>query len=134
VGASALAGQTPPPPPSPALVFEEDAVVAGGLTRGGRVLWFGIGRTFDRYALTMVPFMEQGRADQTSGEARLEIAGGVPEQSIFFVADLETGAYAVAAPAGYEAIEVAFPADGVSLDRARITLPRYTAEVALVRP
>jgi hypothetical protein len=92
-----LAAQTP----SPAISFEAEAVVASGVTAGGRVVWFSMAREISESAATIVRREEILEDEDGDGAVRFELDRAVPLRSIWVAVDLATGAWAAAGPEGY---------------------------------
>ena len=87
--------------PEPRITFEENAVVASGLTAGQKVAWFGIERRVDEeFSFELIPhyLLEPVAAD---GVARLELERPAFHASLWVAVDLQSGAYTVAVPEGY---------------------------------
>jgi hypothetical protein len=93
--AGAAGGQTPAV--VPALVFSDQAIQAQGMTPGGSVVWFGIGREVQEYAETLSDHQDVTVAD-AQGQATVRVAPAVPQHSLWVAVDLGTGRYAMAAP------------------------------------
>lgn len=90
---------------SPVVTFETSAVVAGGLTPKGQVVWFSVAREISRQATSVVPRIELGKDDDGDGTVRLDLDEDVPLRSIWFAVDLATGEAGVAAPEGFPLLE-----------------------------
>jgi hypothetical protein len=89
-------------PVGPAVSFTAQAVQVQGMTPGGIVVWFGIGRDVVEYSAIQSQRQQTTVAD-TQGTAVLAVANGVPAQSVWVAVDLKTGAYAQGSPAGFAA-------------------------------
>jgi hypothetical protein len=106
----AVLAQGAPPPPDPKLTFEDSAVVASGLTPGKTVVWFGVEHRIDAaYSGDMTQYSRTGTA-AADGTARLELSQTLAPRSFWVAVDLDSGAYAVAAPNGYRLEKPALPA------------------------
>ncbi|MDP9121059.1 MAG: hypothetical protein M3O15_06775 [Acidobacteriota bacterium] len=101
-----LAGQTAPGPP--VITLADKVVTATGLTPSGRVVVFGIVREVLAYEPTFVRRQTVLQAD-ASGRVTYLLPKTVPHQSLWLVADLATGAYAVAFPAGFSVAPFKLP-------------------------
>lgn len=97
-------------PPELAVSFEEAAVLAAGLTPGGDAVFWSVAREPLGYHQRIVPRSAVVVVDAL-GEARfaLEEGGPVPLKSAWAVADVASGAFAVAAPPGFRLRQVPFP-------------------------
>jgi hypothetical protein len=122
---------------TPALVFSDQTIQAVGMTAGGKVIWFGIGREVREYAETLSEHQEVMVAD-AKGQSILTVAPAVPRQSLWIAVDLTTGLFALAAPP-------AFPVRRFDLEPAAVSVgggsagdqildSSDTIEVLLVRP
>ena len=87
--------------PVPSLSFEENAVVASGLTAGKKAVWFGVERRVDDEFSTELARYQGLEPVAADGTARLVLERPVAWTSVWVAVDLETGAYTVAAPEGY---------------------------------
>jgi hypothetical protein len=87
--------------PEPSLSFEENAIVASGLTPGEKAVWFGVERRTDEEFSTELARHQGLEPVAPDGTARLVLARPAASSSVWVVVDLETGAYKVTAPEGY---------------------------------
>ncbi len=124
----------PAPSPGPAISFDSGGVTATGVTPKGRIVWFSVAREFSRHALTIVARQEIVADEDGDGAVRFKLEGEVPEQSYWFAVDLESGAYAVAAPAGYELRRADLPERALPAELAHFELDRPFVYAVLVRP
>jgi len=137
--AAALSGaalDAAPAPAAPSLTFTVQAVEAQGLTPGGTVVWFGIGREVVECSAVHSERQEAAVVD-SQGHAVLAVPAGVPEQSVWVAVDLKTGAYAQGSPAGFS--PGGFALGGGSLDQGaaaadRLLDPADFIHLLLVRP
>ncbi|MES1244511.1 MAG: hypothetical protein ABUT39_23095 [Acidobacteriota bacterium] len=118
----------------PALTFEPRAVVASGLTPGGRMVWFGVAREIERRAARIVPRIGQAADGDRDGKVRLDLGQDVPPRSIWFAVDLETGEAGVAAPEGFPLLETELPGRAIPAALNRLDLDRRLVYLLLVRP
>ena len=89
------------PPPSPQITFEQAAVVASGLSPGKTVVWFAVEHVIDaEYSGEITQYCHQATV-AADGTARLDLDHDVVTRSLWLAVDLDTGAYALAAPAAY---------------------------------
>lgn len=84
---------------APTLVFEEQRVVLGGLTRAGNVAWYSISREPQGYSTLIVQRSGLVTADEV-GEAAIELGSDVAPASVWIVVDLDEGGHTVASPPG----------------------------------
>lgn len=129
-------------PPELLVSFEEAAVVVAGATEGSDVAFYSIAREPRGAYQSVVRRSGLAYAD-AQGEARFDVesgpeGGGVPLKSVWAVVDLATGAYAVAAPEGFDLRPVPLPgqafqvgAPGV-VNRLRHEYP--SVDLLVVRP
>jgi hypothetical protein len=133
--AGTAGGQTPAPVPT--LAFSDQAIQAQGMTAGGAVVWFGIGRVVQEYAETLSDHQDVTVAD-AQGQATLQVKPSVPRHSLWVAVDLETGRYALAAPPGFPLRSFALGPAAVSVGGGSagdlLLDPSDTIEVLLVRP
>src|ERR1044072_6438568 len=80
---------------TPVISFETAAVVASGITPGGKVVWFSVAREIAEHPSTIVPRQQVVEHSMGSGTVRLDFERDVPFQSIWVAVDLTTGASAV---------------------------------------
>lgn len=125
---------TPAVAAPPALTFEPQAVAASGITPKGRVVWFSVAREISRRAATIVPRIEQVADDDGDAKVRLDLGQDVPQRSIWFAVDLETGEAGVATPEDFPLLEAELPARAIPAALNRLDLERQFVYVVLVRP
>lgn len=97
-------------PPELVVKFEEAAVLAAELTPGGEAVFWSVAREPQGYVNRIV--RRQGLAVvDAQGGARFDLdeAEEVPLKAVWGVVDVATGAFAVAAPEGFELREIPFP-------------------------
>jgi hypothetical protein len=93
-----------------ALAFEDQTVVASGLTPGKQVVWFGVEHRIDaELSGEMARHYRVGTA-AADGTARLDLAQPPAPRSFWVAVDLGSGALAVAAPNGYRLSKPRAPA------------------------
>jgi hypothetical protein len=135
VGPAALAQTAPGGPP--ALAVSAAAVVASGMSPGGKVVWLGMARKVEAYEPLYVRRHGMVQAD-AQGKAQLPVTEAVPRQSIWAAIDLKTGAYATASPTGFVPLTLDLGAEAVEVRGAaladRLVDPADYGEVLLVRP
>jgi hypothetical protein len=107
--APVFVGRAASAPPELAVSFEQASVVASELTAGGYVVFWSVALEPQGYFNRVVRRSGVAVADAL-GEARFDLEDGdVPLKSVWAVADVESGAFAVAAPAGFRLREIPFP-------------------------
>lgn len=128
----------PAPLPPPVIVFEEQALVASGVTPGGKVVWFGVAREVEDYSASVVR-RDQVTADEDGdGKVRFELDRPVPALSVWIAVDLASGVWTAATPQGSYAREM--PQPGRNPDRGEPGRPEWVEtgrrylEMAVVRP
>jgi hypothetical protein len=84
-------------PAVPAITFDTTHVVAAGFHSGRDIVVFGVGTGPGPFFLRMLRYTDTIVAD-SSGTVRFEIAGGVPDRSVWFAVDSQTREYAVSSP------------------------------------
>ncbi len=85
----------------PQIAFDASSVTASGLTPGQAVVWFGVEHAVDsEYSGEMTPHYSAATA-AADGTARLDLGRAPAPRSYWVAVDLSSGAFAVAAPAGY---------------------------------
>jgi hypothetical protein len=84
-------------PAAPDISFDATHVVATGFHSGRDIVVFGVGMGPGPYFLRMLRYTDTIVAD-SSGTVRFEIAGGVPDRSVWFAVDSQTREYAVSSP------------------------------------
>jgi len=112
-------------------------VTATGLTPGGEVLVWAVGRRELRYFTRVSHWQETGLAD-AAGELRYEVRDGVPPASIWVVVDLATGELDVSPAPGFAPPEGPLPPGALRGQGAgrlnRLVRAMEEAQVLLVRP
>jgi hypothetical protein len=150
-GHEAAADSLPPPtgtplfraaeasaPPELLVTFEEAAVLAAELTPGGDVVFWSVGR--EPLGSVQRVIRHQGvEVVDALGEARFEPkSGAVLLKSVWAVADLATGALAIAAPPGFVLQEIPFPGHGFAAGApGRVNRLRHelsALDLLMVRP
>jgi hypothetical protein len=96
-------------PTSPAITFEESAVVASGLTPGKSVIWFGVELRVDAEYSSSRTERHQVGTVAADGTARFTLDQPAAFRSIWTAVDLDSGAYALAAPQGYRLVQLKNP-------------------------
>lgn len=95
--------------PAPQIAFQGSVVSASGLTAGKAVVWFGVEHAIDaEFAGDIMPHYRTGVA-AADGTASLDLGRDVVTRSMWVVVDLDSGAYALAAPEGYRVAPMATP-------------------------
>lgn len=125
-------------PPELAVTFEEAAVVAAGLTPGGDAVFWSVGREPLGAVQRVVRHHGLAVVDAL-GEARFEPdTSAVLLKSVWSVADLETGALAIAAPPGFVLREIPFPGNGFAVGAPgrvnRLRHPKSALDLLMIRP
>jgi len=122
---------------TPRISFEKEAVIASGVTPGGKVVWFSIAREISLHTATIVPRQQVVEDTAKVGSVRFELDREVPFQSIWVAVDLTTGALDVAAPQGYPLRRFEVPASSLRHDESGddwIESTRGYVALMLVRP
>jgi hypothetical protein len=133
--AARAGGQTPALVPT--LVFSDQAIQAQGMSAGGSVIWFGIGRQVREYAETLSEHQAVTVAD-AQGQSQLAVAPAVPRHSIWVAVDLKTGLFVLAGPPAFPLRRFELKPAAVSVGGGsagdQILDPSDIIEVLLVRP
>jgi hypothetical protein len=128
------ATSSPPPAVNPALSFADQAVIASGMTPGGRVVWLGVMRELNEGAVDWSD-VETITADAGGvGTVELDLGKAVPAQSLWLAVDLATGQFASGAPAGYPLRTFAPPGGAFAAAASRVELARRLVILVCVRP
>jgi hypothetical protein len=91
------------------ITFQNQAVVAGGLTPGASVAWFSVEYRIDaEYSSDLTQRYAVGTA-AADGTARLDLAQPPAPRSYWMAVDLGTGAYALATPNNYRIAKAPSP-------------------------
>ena len=125
-------------PPELAITFEEAAVVAADLTPGGDAAFWSVAREPLGYLQRVVRHYGVEVVD-AQGEARFEPdTGEVLLKSLWAVADIESGALAIAAPPGFVLRELPFPGNGFAVGAPgrvnSLRHPKSSLDLLMVRP
>lgn len=124
----------------PAIGFEENAVVARGLTAGGSVVWFGVARERINWTSHVTEWQDAEALVDKDGWATLNLGREVPVKSVWVAVDMTTGGFAASSPPTYPwATHAAFPTEGAVFASDRVSLlsfrdDRQELEVLVVRP
>jgi hypothetical protein len=94
----------------PEIVFEEDRVVAEGITPFGETVWLGVSRDRPSWRTRVVHRRNVITDSEGQGRVEYELEGGVPQHSIWAVVDLQSGEVAVAVPESYSLRKPEVPA------------------------
>lgn len=120
------------------LSFRSDAVVVTGASPAATVYVYGLSREVAGGFVNLVPRAATLRDDDKNGIMELPIATGVPLRSIWVAVDMESGAYASAAPEGYPVTKVALSADHLKknfgTEVTQLAFPGMLVEFLVVRP
>ncbi|HEY0781753.1 MAG TPA: hypothetical protein VGE98_04800 [Thermoanaerobaculia bacterium] len=121
----------------PALTFETQAAVAGGLTPSGPVGWFSVAREITEEYGTTVRRDAVVTADAQGG-SRFELDHDLPFKSVWVAIDLTSGAMVAATPPGFPLQQVA-PATGEVVDSFAglpdgVQESRAAIEILVARP
>lgn len=126
-----------PPAHGPELTFDEQGLAVSGLTPGGEVAVFGVGRVPLEYLTRVVRHEAILTADAT-GVAILELPEGLPERSVWAAVDLTTGGLVTSSPPTFPAAAKPLPATALRRGRAeglsRLGHSIQKAQVLWVRP
>lgn len=87
--------------PGPHISFEDNTVVASGLTAGGKAVWLGVERRVDEEFSTEIARHQELEPVAADGTSKLALERPMARASVWVVVDLQSGAYTVAAPEGY---------------------------------
>jgi hypothetical protein len=126
-------------PPEFLVTFEDSAaVVAAGLTPGSDAIFWSVGRE-PLGAVQRVVRHQGVKVVDALGEARFEPeSGAVLLKSVWAVADVATGALAIAAPPGFVLQEIPFPGNGFAAGApGRVNRLRHelsALDLLMVRP
>jgi hypothetical protein len=125
-------------PPELLVSFEEAAVLAVELTPGGDVVFWSVGREPLGSVQRVVRHLGLAVVD-AQGEARFEPESGeVLLKSVWAVAEVATGAFAIAAPPGFVLREIPFPGNGFAVGAPgrvnRLRHPKSALDLLMIRP
>jgi hypothetical protein len=119
---------------APVVTFEEQAVVASGVTPGGVVAVFGASRGFNGFAGYFLRHDRVLADDDGDGAVRLELELPLSERAVFAAVDLESGEVGLGAPEGFELQAGALPAEAIGVDGGELTERRRRVWALWVRP
>lgn len=125
-------------PPELLVTFEEAAVVAAELTPGGDAVFWSVAR--EPLGSVQRVVRHQGvEVVDAQGEARFEPESGeVLLKSVWAVAEVATGAFAIAAPPGFVLREIPFPGNGFAVGAPgrvnRLRHPKSALDLLMIRP
>jgi len=124
----------------PTISFEENAVVARGLTPGGLVAWFGVARERVNWTSRVAEWQDAEALVDKDGWAALDLGRQVPVKSVWVAVDMTTGGFAASSPPLYPwATHAAFPTEGAVFASDGVSLlsfrdDRQELEVLVIRP
>jgi len=124
----------------PAVSFEENAVVARGITPGGSVVWFGVARERGDWTSRVTAWQDANALADDTGQAVLDLGRPVPVKAAFIAVEMATGAFAASSPSAYPWVsEVPFPTAGLTLAADKVSVislrdHHAELEVLIVRP
>jgi hypothetical protein len=124
----------------PVLQVDGTAVLASGLSPGGRVAWVGVARERVGWTSRVSVWQAADAVADGAGQTVLDLGRDLPVKSLWVVVDVTTGAFAAASPQEYPWLtEAPFPSAAASLASDRATLlslrdDREELEVLVVRP
>jgi hypothetical protein len=122
-------------PAVPVITFDSTHVIATGFHSGRDVAIFGVGTGPGPYFLRLMRFTDTLTTD-SAGTMRFEIAGGVPDHSVWFAVDTQTRDFAVGSPRP-ELLRATLSAPGIrhgNQTADSIDLDRRLMDLLVVRP
>jgi hypothetical protein len=120
-----------------AIELEGDSVRVTGATPGGKVVVFSVARETELHPVRVVRRDAIVPDTEGGGEITFELDREVPWQSVWVAVDLESGAFELATPQGFELREVPMPADAMRPAAGGVDSladDREVLELLLVRP
>jgi hypothetical protein len=121
----------------PAISFEDQAVVAKGLTPGGAVAWFSVSNERADWLDMLIRRQVETIADG-AGSSKFALDSAPSGLSVWAVVDLSTGAFDMVAPPGGRLREISFPKSGLASSAggkvAYFADDRPLIEVLVARP
>ena len=125
-------------PPELLISFAEAEVLAAELTPGGDAVFWSVGREPLGYVQRVVRHQGVEVVDAL-GEARFTPeTGAVLLKSVWAVAEVATGAVAIAAPPGFVLREIPFPGNGFAVGAPgrvnRLRHPKSSLDLLMIRP
>ena len=128
------AGFGPAAAASPGIVFERTSLTVSGLTPGGNAVLFSVAWDSEDGAPQLVRRESMLPDSNGDGQVQKDLGKGIPQRSVWFAVDLESGQYTIALPGRYALDEAPFPprlgADGSS----HLDFHRTFIQAVLVRP
>lgn len=119
---------------APVISFEQTALTISGLTPGGRAVLFSVAWDSEKGAAQLVRRESVLPDNDGDGQVRKDLGKAVPERSVWFAVDLDSGRYTVALPGRYVLDEVVFPSRFGADDGGRLDFHRTFIQAVLVRP
>jgi hypothetical protein len=134
---STAAAAAPPAHTLPSITFNTAGISISSLTPGAGAIIFSIDRGVRGYVTGYTRHDYRLQAADALGNAKVNLTS-VPPISLWCVVDLQTGAYAIAAPAGYDIRRMPLPANALhaasNAQLNRLRLKDEFLEVLWVRP
>ena len=91
--------------PAPRLSFEENAVVASGLTAGAKAIWLSVEQRIDEAFSRDLVRRFRVASVAADGTARLDLKEPPAARSYWVAVDLQTGAFVLSAPEGSSVLQ-----------------------------
>jgi hypothetical protein len=125
------------PPPDPLITFSANGITVGEVTSLGRVLLFGLTRETADYSTRVRRYDEIVTDSDGDRVVAFELETALPFRSVWVAMDLDSGGYAVAAPAGLQLRVVPWRGRGVVRNPGHVDSLETTGgllELLVVRP
>lgn len=117
--------------------FQDNQVIATGITSGGSAAYFGVGRDYTSVYPELFRWSKEIVAD-SDGKTTIELARRLPKQSLWLVADISTGAFSLATPNPVLQLERPFQGPGAKAGTGeQITsfrIPGTYMDLVLIQP
>ena len=97
---------------APVITFENNSVIATGVTPGKATAWFAVSHEASRYPARVTRFVSM-MTDEGNGMVRVDLPNEIHAESIWIVADVETGESSVAAPEAFKVKASTLPANAL---------------------
>ncbi|MCU1347444.1 MAG: hypothetical protein JWO56_474 [Acidobacteria bacterium] len=122
------------PAPAITITLATKTLTVSNVTSGGRVVLLGLNRESTHEFFNTTHYADVVQETGGTQSVTFKMPGGIATHSVWVVADIATGRYASATPAGSRYRPLTLPVKDLVALVTRATLPGKLPDLALVRP